>query len=171
MACAQNVSWQHAGYPPLRMGVNLSGVQFRHDDLLEMVDQILAETGLSPNFLELELTESILMESAEKNIGILTELKMRGIHLSIDDFGTGYSSLSYLKHFPVDRIKIDRSFIRDLPEDNDSAAIVETIIAMAMGMNLQIHCGRGRDRGPARVSPHAQLLRDTGVLFCQAATT
>ncbi len=138
MACAQNVSWQQAGYPPLRMGVNLSGVQFRQDDLLEMVDQILAETGLRPNFLELELTESILMESAEKNIGTLTELKMRGIHLAIDDFGTGYSSLSYLKHFPVDRIKIDRSFIRDLPDDNDNAAIVETIIAMAKSMNLQV---------------------------------
>ncbi len=137
-ACAQNARWQQAGYPALRMGVNLSGIQFRQDDLLEVVDQALKETGLGPQSLELELTESVLMESAEKNIGTLAELKRRGIHLAIDDFGTGYSSLSYLKHFPVDRIKIDQSFVRDLPGDPDDAAIVETIIGMARSLNLKV---------------------------------
>lgn len=138
MACAQNAAWQQAGYPTLRMGVNLSGVQFSQENLPALIDEILIETGLNPKTLDLELTEGILMEAADKNIGTLTELKRRGIQLSIDDFGTGYSSLSYLKHFPVDRIKIDHSFIRDLPQDADSAVIVETIIAMAMSMNLKV---------------------------------
>ncbi|BCR06446.1 hypothetical protein DESUT3_35150 [Desulfuromonas versatilis] len=137
-ACAQAALWQQAGYPALRMCVNLSGVQLRQGDLLEMVDQALEETGLRPKDLELELTESVLMESAEANIGTLTELKRRGIHLAIDDFGTGYSSLSYLKHFPVDRIKIDRSFISDLPDNQDDAAIVETIIGMARSLKLKL---------------------------------
>ena len=103
-----------------------------------MIDRILEETGLDPCSLELELTESIVMENADANIQKLSQLRERGISLAIDDFGTGYSSLSYLKFFTVDRIKIDRSFVRHLTEINDDAAIVETILAMAKTLNLKV---------------------------------
>ncbi len=103
-----------------------------------MVDRILAKTGLDPRYLELELTESILMADVDATINLLTDLKARGIQLAIDDFGTGYSSLSYLKNFPIDRIKIDRSFVREIATDADAAAIVQTVIAMAKHLNLQV---------------------------------
>ena len=137
-ACRQLRAWQDAGYPLQRVGVNVSGFQFQQPDLIEMIDRILEETGLDPCSLELELTESIVMENADANIQKLSQLRERGISLAIDDFGTGYSSLSYLKFFTVDRIKIDRSFVRHLTEINDDAAIVETILAMAKTLNLKV---------------------------------
>ena len=137
-ACAQNQRWQEAGLPAVLMGVNLSARQFRQQDLIGRVERVLAETGLEPRYLELELTESMLMEAADATIGILSRLRMRGIRLAIDDFGTGYSSLSYLKHFPIDRIKIDRSFVRDISRDGDDTAIVEAIIAMARSLRLGV---------------------------------
>ncbi len=125
------------GAKSLRIGVNISGCQLRQRGFLEMIDRVLADTGLDPRLLELELTESVLMEQTEAAIGVLTGLRMRGIHLALDDFGTGYSSLNYLKHFPIDRIKIDKSFIRDLA-DHDSAAIIDSILAIARTLNLRV---------------------------------
>lgn len=136
-ACAQNRAWQEAGYPPLRMAVNLSARQFRQENLLEMVDEILQETGLDPQWLELELTESLVMQEAEKSAAILHELTNRGIEVAIDDFGTGYSSLSYLKRFPIANLKIDQSFIRDMTRDPDDATLVRTIITMAHGLGMK----------------------------------
>jgi len=136
-ACAQNKAWQDAGFPPLRMAVNLSARQFRQENLIEMVEEILLETGLAPQWLELELTESLVMQEAEKSAAILRELTDRGIEVAIDDFGTGYSSLSYLKRFPIANLKIDQAFIRDMTRDPDDATLVKTIITMAHGLGMK----------------------------------
>ncbi|GLI37589.1 EAL domain-containing protein [Geobacter hydrogenophilus] len=136
-ACAQNKAWQDAGLPPLRMAVNLSARQFRQENLIEMVEEILMETGLAPQWLELELTESLVMQEAEKSAAILRDLTDRGIEVAIDDFGTGYSSLSYLKRFPIANLKIDQAFIRDMTRDPDDATLVKTIITMAHGLGMK----------------------------------
>jgi diguanylate cyclase (GGDEF)-like protein len=135
-ACAQNKAWHGAGNPPIRVGVNLSIRQFHQQDLVRMVARVLEETGLQPQFLELELTESI-MEKAEETVKTLCHLKDLGIKISIDDFGTGYSSLSYLKRFPISRLKIDRSFVNDLAKDRDDEAIVRATITLAHNLNLK----------------------------------
>ncbi len=137
-ACRQGARWNSKDLSSLRIGVNLSVRQLVQPDLVDIVEDVLAETGLPPNLLELELTESTFMESARDVIDTLTDLKVRGIQLAIDDFGTGYSSLNYLKNFPVDRIKIDRTFIRDILVDPNDAIIVETIISMARNLGLTI---------------------------------
>jgi diguanylate cyclase (GGDEF)-like protein/PAS domain S-box-containing protein len=137
-ACRQNRIWLDEGLGPLRIAVNLSGRQFKQKGLIATVAEVLEESGLPPDALELELTESIIMEKAEETISILLKLKEMGINLAVDDFGTGYSSLSYLKHFPIDRVKIDRSFVRDISTNSDDAAIVEAIIFMAHSLNLQV---------------------------------
>lgn len=137
-ACAQAKAWQEQGHPILRLGVNLSARQFNQPGLASLVESILIETGLEPDCLELELTESAIMESATDAILTLTDLRVRGIHLAIDDFGTGYSSLSYLKNFPIDRIKIAQNFVCDIPQDTDDAAIVEAVIALAKSLRLRV---------------------------------
>jgi diguanylate cyclase (GGDEF)-like protein len=137
-ACAQNKAWQDAGLPPLRMAVNLSISHFKREDLTKMLAQVLEKTGLHPNYLELELTESIGMENVERAITKLQELKALGVKLSIDDFGTGYSSLSYLKRFPIDTLKIDQSFVQHIPTNPNDAAITTAIIAMAHSLNLKV---------------------------------
>ncbi len=137
-ACKQGQVWREQGYPSLKIGVNLSGHQFKQSDFLDMVELALQTSGLPPGHLELELTESVLMENARETIAILTDLKIRGVKLAVDDFGTGYSSLSYLKNFPIDRIKIDRSFVLDITTDPNDATIVETIIAMARSLGLRV---------------------------------
>jgi len=137
-ACRQLKAWQQMGFTGLRIAVNISARQFRQPDLVSKIDRILAETGLNPQCLELELTESYLMEDADAAIRTLEFLKVRGIQLAIDDFGTGYSSLSYLKNFPIDRIKIDQSFVRDVTVNRDDAAIVEAIIAMGQSLDLDL---------------------------------
>ena len=137
-SCRQNKEWQNQGLPPIRVSVNLSGRQFGQQRLDEMISAILMETGLDPEWLELEITESAIMKNAEHNITILRKLKDMGIALAIDDFGTGYSSLSYLKHFPLTRLKIDRSFVRDITVNPDDAAIAEIIIAMAQTLKLSV---------------------------------
>ena len=124
-ACLQNKSWQDQGLPRLRTAVNLSARQFAHENLVQDVARILSETGLAPAALEFEITESMVMSNPERAVRLLDQFKNMGIHLSIDDFGTGYSSLSYLKRFPINSVKIDRSFIRDLPGDGDDAAITD----------------------------------------------
>ncbi|WP_051282026.1 putative bifunctional diguanylate cyclase/phosphodiesterase [Azovibrio restrictus] len=136
-ACRQNRSWQEQGLAPVTVAVNLSAVQFRHPDLCSMVEGILRETGLAPEYLELEITESVVMQDSERVIQVLRALKAIGLKISIDDFGTGYSSLSYLKRFPIDKIKIDRSFVQDIPADQDDAAIVEAILSIARKLGLK----------------------------------
>ncbi|SMB26556.1 Diguanylate cyclase (GGDEF) domain-containing protein [Sterolibacterium denitrificans] len=135
-ACRQSMAWQKQGLPALRISVNLSARQFRQKGLISMVQGILEETGMSANLLELEITESSLMHDADETLVKLRQLTEMGITLAIDDFGTGYSSLSYLKKFSVSRLKIDRDFVRDLCDDQDDAAIVSTIVAMASHLGL-----------------------------------
>lgn len=137
-ACAQNRAWQDAGLPPIRVAVNLSSRQFRQRDLIDMVRRVLQETRLDPRWLTLELTESILMQNADDNIATLNAFKAMGLRLSIDDFGTGYSSLSYLKHFPLDTLKVDQSFVKDIPHSPENAAITGAIVAMAHAMGLNV---------------------------------
>ncbi|MBI4587238.1 MAG: EAL domain-containing protein [Candidatus Rokubacteria bacterium] len=137
-ACAQNKAWQAAGLPPLRVAVNLSARQFRQKTLADTVAQVLNATGLDPKYLELELTESLLMENTQASSTMLAALKAMGLQISIDDFGTGYSSLSYLKRFPIDSLKIDRSFVSDVTTDPDDAAIVIAIIALAHSLRLKV---------------------------------
>ncbi len=137
-ACAQNKAWQLAGYPPIRVAVNLSARQFQQRDLVETVAQILEETGLEAKYLELEITEGTTMNDAEAAISTICKLKDLGIHIAIDDFGTGYSSLSYLKKFPIDTLKIDQSFVRDISIDLDDAAIVSYIISLGHSLQLNV---------------------------------
>jgi diguanylate cyclase (GGDEF)-like protein/PAS domain S-box-containing protein len=135
-ACAQNQAWQASGYPPLRMAVNLSGRQFRQENLTELVESAIRSAGMDPRYLEVEITESIVMQNAEAAVNTLRALKGKGLHIALDDFGTGYSSLSYLKRFPIDVLKIDRSFIRDIATNPDDASITSAIIAMARSLDL-----------------------------------
>jgi EAL domain-containing protein (putative c-di-GMP-specific phosphodiesterase class I) len=137
-ACAQGVAWQQAGLPALRIAVNLSAHQFRSQGLVERVGRILRETGLDPQLLELELTEGVLMESTRATSTTLAMLKQLGVRIAIDDFGTGYSSLSYLKRFPIDKLKIDRSFVREITTDSNDAAIVRAVITMGHSLGLGI---------------------------------
>ncbi|MEK3867406.1 EAL domain-containing protein [Paenibacillus sp. FSL H7-0716] len=137
-ACRQNKVWQDVGYSPMRVAVNLSVYQFNQADIVQKVKEILQETRLNPQWLELELTESIAMQNAERVVMTLEELKNLGIQISIDDFGTGYSSLSYLRRFPVDRLKIDRSFVSDITERENEAVIAASIIAMAHSLKLDV---------------------------------
>lgn len=137
-ACAQNKRWQEEGLPRLRVAVNLSIRQFETHSLLEVVQRILAETGLDPCGLELEITEGIAIIQADYVVNTLNRLKELGIKIAIDDFGTGYSSLSYLKHFSIDSLKIDQSFIRDLDPERDDNAIVKAISTMAHSLRLNI---------------------------------
>lgn len=137
-ACAQAASWPLAGLPPLRIAVNLSAVQFRKQDVEQVVLAALTESGLEPSRLELELTETILLQDTERVVGHLKALQARGVTFSIDDFGTGYSSLAYVKNFPVDRLKIDKSFIHNLKNDANDAAIVRAIINLGHSLDLEV---------------------------------
>jgi diguanylate cyclase (GGDEF)-like protein/PAS domain S-box-containing protein len=135
--CGQIKTWQEAGYQQINIALNISGRQFDQQNLIEIVKDALRDTMISPQCLELEITESIIMRNPEKAIRILTELNALGIRISIDDFGTGYSSLSYLKRLPLDFLKIDQSFVKGLASDPKDQAIVKTIIAMAHSLNLK----------------------------------
>ena len=137
-ACQRVKSWQSEGLGQIKLAVNLSTKQFRHSRLKETLASVLAETGFDPCDLEFEITESVLMESSVAVSEVLADLKAMGISISVDDFGTGYSSLSYLKRFPIDGLKIDRTFVRDLPADQDDAAIVRAIIAMSRSLRMKV---------------------------------
>ncbi len=137
-ACAQNKAWQQAGLAPITVAVNISARQFREKSLLQVIQNILEQTGLEPKWLELEVTESVIMHDAQHVIAALQAFHDMGVTLSVDDFGTGYSSLSYLKRFPVDRLKIDQSFVRDIGTDADDAAIVQAVINLGHSMNLRV---------------------------------
>jgi diguanylate cyclase (GGDEF)-like protein/PAS domain S-box-containing protein len=137
-ACVQNKAWQQDGLPPVRVAVNLSARQFQQRGLTDTVAQVLRETGLSPRLLQLEITEGIAVQDVDFTIATLRRLRAMGIQIAIDDFGTGYSSLSYLKRFPIDAVKIDRSFVRDLTVNPNDAAIATTIITMAHNLKLSV---------------------------------
>ena len=137
-ACSQARKWQDESLPAVTVAVNVSAVQFRQEDFCELVRKILRETGLAPQYLELELTESLLLTNADVTLSVIQELKAIGVTLAIDDFGTGYSSFSYLRQFQVIKLKIDRSFIRDVTLNPDDAAITAAIISMAKSLNLRV---------------------------------
>jgi len=137
-ACLQNRAWQLAGLPPVRIAVNLSARQFQQKNLVYMIAQILEETGLEPQYLEVEITESIAMHDIKLSISVLQTLHNMGIHIALDDFGTGYSSLSSIKNFPLDQLKIDRSFIEDVVTDSHDAAIIKAVIALGHGLNIEV---------------------------------
>lgn len=184
-ACRQVRTWQDAGLSPIPVAVNISAMQFRHKDFLESLTGILKDTGLAPRYLELELTESVLMHDADATACVLKALKAMGVRLAIDDFGTGYSSLSYLKRFPIDTLKIDQSFLRDImhaTSDSDDAAIVAAVVSMGKSLNQRViaegvetreqlaflqaqGCGEGQGfyfSGPVSADELAGLLR-TGI--------
>ncbi|HEY4948978.1 MAG TPA: EAL domain-containing protein [Candidatus Acidoferrales bacterium] len=181
-ACRQARAWQDLGLPPLPVSVNVSALEFRDKDFVEGVRKVLAETHLAARYLELELTEGVLMEDAESTVSTLQELKAMGVHLAVDDFGTGYSSLSYLRQFPIDVLKIDQSFVQELSSDPDGSAIVTAIIDMGRSLrhmviaegietveqkeNLQARrCAEGQGylfSRPVAAKQFAQLLR-TGI--------
>jgi diguanylate cyclase (GGDEF)-like protein/PAS domain S-box-containing protein len=137
-ACRQVRAWQDAGLPPLVVAVNVSPLQFRQAGFVDTVANALASSGLDARFLELELTERTVMNDAELNLGTLSALNGMGVELALDDFGTGYSSLAYLKRFPVGKLKIDRSFVRDLEVDPDDRAIASTILSMGRSLRLKV---------------------------------
>jgi diguanylate cyclase (GGDEF)-like protein/PAS domain S-box-containing protein len=137
-ACSQARKWQDAGLPAVPVAVNVSAIQFRRHGFCDLVRSVLAETGLDPKFLELELTEGVLLSNVNLMFTLIQELREMGVKLTIDDFGTGYSSLSYLRQFKVNRLKIDRSFVREIPENADDAAITTAIIHMAKALNLDV---------------------------------
>jgi EAL domain-containing protein (putative c-di-GMP-specific phosphodiesterase class I) len=135
-ACHQARAWLDAGHGPLRMAVNLSARQFADDELMATVIEALGKSGLPPASLELEITESIAMQGLERTVMMLTALKKLGIALAMDDFGTGYSSLSYLKRFPLDALKVDQSFVRNITTDPGDAAITRAVVAMAHSFGM-----------------------------------
>jgi EAL domain-containing protein (putative c-di-GMP-specific phosphodiesterase class I) len=154
-ACRQMAEWRKLGLPEIPVSVNLSAVQFRQKDLGESVRAILLQHGIPPSNLELEITETAVMQDAETAIALLKEMKEMGVRLAMDDFGTGYSSLSYLKQLPIDKLKIDQSFVRDIAEDPDDAAIVSTIISMARSLKLKVIAeGVETDRQLAFLNQH-----------------
>jgi EAL domain-containing protein (putative c-di-GMP-specific phosphodiesterase class I) len=172
-ACEQARTWQ-AQYPsdaPVAMSVNLSARQFQHPTLVADIAQVLHQTGLQRRVLKLEITESVVMRNAESTVATLRELKELGIQLAIDDFGTGYSSLSYLKRFPVDTLKIDRTFVDGLGRDPHDTAIVEAVIALAKTLNLTV-TGEGVETAEQR--NRLRMLgcdRGQGYLIARPLTT
>jgi EAL domain-containing protein (putative c-di-GMP-specific phosphodiesterase class I) len=137
-ACAQAQAWMDAGLPVTTMAVNVSAMQFRHENFMEGLSAILSETGLDPGSLELEVTESVLMKHAEAAASILQALRATGVQVAIDDFGTGYSSLGYLRKFPLDALKIDQSFVRQISTTGEDTAIVAAVIGMAQRLKLRV---------------------------------
>jgi len=153
-ACRQAKAWLDAGSDMGDMAVNISAHQFRQPEFAQSVRNVLEETGLPPERLELEITESTVMNSADDSVHMLAELKGMGVKLAIDDFGTGYSSLAYLRRFPIDRLKIDRTFVTDMENDADAASLVASIIALGRSLGLRL-VAEGVEN-----SAQADLLRD-----------
>ncbi len=137
-ACAQTRIWQDAGLEKVRVSVNVSSLQFIHQDLIEIVDRALRDARLQPEYLELEVTESVMMQDVQGSSRILRELRDRGVCVALDDFGTGYSSLSYVRSFPLDSLKIDASFVGDLTLDSGADGIIMAILAMAKVLGLNV---------------------------------
>lgn len=137
-ACRANKAWQEEGYAPIKMAINLSAKQFQHPDIAQIVENVLLETGLNPDYLELEITEAAIMVDVKNAAQKLMELKKMGVHIAIDDFGTGYTSISHLKKFPVDILKIDQNFIKGIPSNHNESAITNAIIALAHSLKMTV---------------------------------
>ena len=164
-ACMQNKRWQDAKLPPLPVSVNLSGRQFHHQNLVEKVASALRLSGLEPQWLDLEITETYAMQDADFTLAILKELKTMGVHISLDDFGTGYSSLSHLKHFPIDTLKIDRSFVKDLETDPKEESIVSAIIVLAHSLGMDVVAEGVETVGELRIVRKHHCDKMQGYLF------
>ncbi|MNI16417.1 Cyclic di-GMP phosphodiesterase Gmr [compost metagenome] len=162
--CEQNKSWQDQGYPPLIVSINLSSRQFYQADLLDKIKEVLSTTGLEPQWLELEVTESIFAD-IDHAVTILQEIRQLGIHTSIDDFGTGYSSFSYIKHLPIDTLKIDASFIRDIHQNKESQAIVKAILTIAQTLDLNVIAEGVESREQLAVLSEDGCSQGQGFLF------
>jgi len=160
-AIEQVSQWQRDFGRELRLAVNLSGRQFLHRNLLNSIEVSAASANLDLRTLEFEITESVAMHNAEDSIGIMRQLKSLGLQLALDDFGTGYSSLAYLKRFPIDKLKIDKSFVRDIPEDANDLAIVSAIIAMAHALGLSVQAEG------VETKAQADFLAECGCEFAQ----
>jgi diguanylate cyclase (GGDEF)-like protein/PAS domain S-box-containing protein len=169
-ACKQNKAWQEAGVPPLVVSVNVSARQFRQDSLVQTVAEVLQSTGLEPRYLELELTESMVMHDAPQLVAMLDELKELGVKMAVDDFGTGYSSLSYLKRFPVDRLKVDRSFVEHMTTEADDATIVRAIIALGHNLGLKVVAEGVETAQQARALRAYQCDEAQGFLYARAVS-
>jgi len=155
-ACSQVMQWQAQGMRPLRLAVNLSARQFRHQDLVSQIAEVLAQTGFDPAHLEVELTESMLIDDSEAVVRIMADLAAMGMSIAIDDFGTGHSSLRYLKRFHVNTLKIDRSFVKDTPDDPEDSAIATAVIALGHGLGLHV-VAEG-----VETQPQVEFLRSRG---------
>jgi diguanylate cyclase (GGDEF)-like protein/PAS domain S-box-containing protein len=166
-ACAQNKAWQDAGHEPIVVSVNVSARQFRQDNLVRTVAEVLEETGLEPRYLELELTESMVMHDPAQLIAMLNEIERLGVQIAVDDFGTGYSSLSYLKRFPVDRLKVDRSFVEHLATDSDDATIVRAIISLGHNLGLKVVAEGVEHEDQRRFLRLNKCDEAQGYLFCR----
>ncbi|MBK9217924.1 MAG: EAL domain-containing protein [Uliginosibacterium sp.] len=169
-ACLRARQWALRGFEDISVAVNISALQFRRDDIVATVRDVLAETQLPPEYLELELTESLLMQHAEDVLATVQRLKALGVRLSIDDFGTGYSSLSYLKRFAVDRLKIDQGFIRDMVDDPDDAAIVRAIIQLGRSLKLDVIAEGAESRAQIDFLIKEGCREAQGYYFCPAVT-
>jgi diguanylate cyclase (GGDEF)-like protein/PAS domain S-box-containing protein len=169
-ACAQNKAWQDAGLPPIVVCVNVSARQFRQESLVQTVADALHATGLEARYLELELTESMVMHDAPQLVAMLDELKQLGVQISVDDFGTGYSSLSYLKRFPVDRLKVDRSFVEHMTSEPDDATIVRAIIALGHNLGLKVVAEGVESTPQARALRAYQCDEAQGFLYSRAVS-
>jgi EAL domain-containing protein (putative c-di-GMP-specific phosphodiesterase class I) len=136
--CTRARAWRDSGLPRMPVAVNLSACQFSQDQLVPQLAEILRSTGTDPDILELEITESMVMQDPEQAVKLMENLRAMGVRLTIDDFGTGYSSLGYLKRFPINSLKVDRSFVRDLPHSTDDIAITRAVIAMAHSLQMNV---------------------------------
>jgi len=165
-ACQRAKAWLDAGYPALKVAVNISPRQLIHPkEFSRGISRILNTTGLDPRFLELEMTESLLVQNAEENIAVLRKLGQDGVRIAVDDFGTGYSSLSYLRQLPIDTLKIDRSFVRDIEADPEDVTIIEAIIAMAHKLGLQVTAEGVETRGQLEALARMGCDEYQGYLF------
>lgn len=169
-ACRQNMKWRKTGLPALKLSVNVSGRQFLEKDFIATVDGILADSGMDPQYLEIELTESFIMKDVEKRIQNLVQLKEMGISLAIDDFGTDYSSLNYLVRFPLDCLKIDRTFLVDIPKNKGNVTITSTIIALAKNLRLGVVAEGVETEGQLEYLRKNGCNEAQGFMFCKPVT-
>ena len=169
-ACAQNKAWQEQGYPHLRMAVNVSARQFREPRFIKLVAEILQETGLDPQWLELEITESIAMENGDASVEMLSLFKDLGVRISIDDFGTGFSSLNYLRRMPIDTLKIDQSFIKDISTGENGEEVVTAIIQLAKNLRLKVIAEGVETNSQRSFLKNKRCDEMQGFLFSKAVT-
>jgi EAL domain-containing protein (putative c-di-GMP-specific phosphodiesterase class I) len=166
-ACRQARAWQIAGLPPLCVAINISAVELRAPGFVSGVRAILKEAGLEPRYLELELTETVLIEDSRTVADVLKELRDIGVLLALDDFGTGYSSLSHLRRFPIDALKIDQSFVRDLTLDEDDAGIVTAVIGMGKSLHMRVVAEGVETREQLEILQEQGCPQGQGYYFCR----